>query len=311
MATTDRKPWHAAVLGLLYPGLGHLYAGGRRPGVFLLIGVPVILMPALVAAAIHLPRPLNLLGIYGGVVGVLGWGAVGGAIAARNASRPYSLRWFNRWWAYLTLVLLAGFVITPLSSAFTHRFVGQTFRIPSAAMEPTILVDDFLLAVSNLRAPARDEITIFRSVEVPDLLLIKRAVGVGGDTLEMRGGRLIRNSQLIQEPYTSATDPTSEADPLQVQQMRKWQVPLLVGRDSADYQPSLRTWGPIALPANTFFDLGDNRDASYDGRYYGPVPNQNAVGRPSTIYYSFDPRTYKLLPPLTAVRWSRLGRVPH
>jgi signal peptidase I len=308
--TTDRKPGRAAVLGLLYPGLGHLYAGGRRPGVFLLIAVPFILGPAFAVAAIHFPRPLNLLAIYGGVIGVLGLGSAGGAVAARKASRPYSLRWFNRWWVYVGLVLLNAYVFFPLSRAFTQQFIGQAFRIPSAAMEPGILVGDFLFAASNPRPPAHGEIVVFRSVEEPDLLLIKRAVGLGGDTLEMRAGRLFRNGHPVQEPYTSTTDPTFEADSRGVQQMVAWQVPLLVGRDSVDYKPTLRTWGPVALPPSTFFDLGDNRDASYDSRYYGPVPNANTIGRPRTIYYSFDPMTYKPLAPLTAVRWGRLGRVP-
>ena len=152
-------------------------------------------------------------------------------------------------------------------------------------MAPTILPGDYLYVDSNAGPPAPGEIVAFRSVEDADLRVLQRVVAVGGDTLEMREGQLRRNGQLVGEPHAVSTDPATQADSQSVMTMRTWQPPLLT-RDAAGYLPSLRTWGPIVVPQGTFFDLGDNRDGSYDSRYYGPVPTVNIVGRARAVYYS-------------------------
>ena len=307
--SNDRKAWIAAILGLAYPGLGHLYAGRLRSAVALMASVPLLLGPLLVAGAVHLPRPLNVVAWWGGVVGVLLLGSVGGARAARRAPRPFRPGHANRWWVYAGLILLAAFVLAPLSGSVSRRYVGESGRIPFGAMEPTVLAGDFLFVDRNTRPPAPGDIVAFRSVEEPGLTVLRRAVAVGGDTIEMRAGQLLRNGQVVVEPHAVSTDPATEADPRRVRQMLAWQAPRLA-RDTAGYLPSLRTWGPIIIPPNTFFDLGDNRDASYDGRYYGPVPVTNVVGRPRTVYYSFDPSSYRPVAVVTSVRWGRLGFIP-
>jgi signal peptidase I len=92
--------------------------------------------------------------------------------------------------------------------------------------------------------------------------------------------------------------------------MREWQLPHLVNRDPATYQPDLQDWGPVVVPRDSFFMMGDNRDSSYDGRYWGFLPRQNVRGRPLVVYFSYDPSSWRALPFLTAVRWSRLFTSP-
>ena len=85
--------------------------------------------------------------------------------------------------------------------------------------------------------------------------------------------------------------------------MRAWQLPHYVGRDPATYRPTTHDWGPIVIPPGHYFVMGDNRDASYDGRYWGFLPRDHLVGRPLLIYFSYatDP---------LRIRWNRIFRRP-
>jgi hypothetical protein len=89
--------------------------------------------------------------------------------------------------------------------------------------------------------------------------------------------------------------------------MRRWQSLHLTGNRNAEYQPDLSDWGPLLVPPRFYLALGDNRDHAYDGRYWGFVPAANIMGRPSVVYWSYDKESYKPIPRLFAVRWSRIG----
>jgi signal peptidase I len=161
-----------------------------------------------------------------------------------------------------------------------------------------------------VREPKRDDILVFDSVEEEGLKVVKRLIGMPGDTLSMEDGELFRNGHRVNEPYVVHSDPTRSEDPIQRAKMREWQLPHLVHRDPAAYQPDLQEWGPIVVPADSFFMMGDNRDSSYDGRYWGFLPRKNVRGRPLVVYFSYDPSSWRALPFLTAVRWTRLFTAP-
>ena len=216
-------------------------------------------------------------------------------------------------------------VVAPVVWFFLRTFLVEAFRIPSGSMEHTLLIGDFLFVNKALygaevpfvhthlpavREPKRDDILVFDSVEEEGLKVVKRLIGVPGDTLSMEAGQLFRNGQRVDEPYVVHGDPHRSEDPIQRAKMREWQVPHLVQRDTATYQPDLQDWGPIVVPADSFFMMGDNRDSSYDGRYWGFLPRANVRGRPLIVYYSYDPSDWRPLPFFTAVRWGRIFTMP-
>jgi signal peptidase I len=204
-----------------------------------------------------------------------------------------------------------------------RTFLIEGFRIPSGSMENTLLIGDWLFVNKALygaeipftgvhlpafRNPRRNDLVIFKSVEEPRLTVVKRLIGMPGDTLSMEDNQLSVNGRPAEEPWVIRTDPLADhEDP----KMRTWQVRYLVrDRDTTTYRPTLKNWGPIVVPPDSFFVMGDNRDSSYDSRYWGFLGRDRIRGRPLIIYYSYDPSGVLPLPFLTAIRWGRLLHRP-
>lgn len=207
-----------------------------------------------------------------------------------------------------------------------RSYVVEAFRIPSPSMENTLLVGDFLfvdktgyggqfqvpflgwrfLRFPGYAAPHRDGIVIFRSVEdsTPNLDVVKRLLGVPGDTLQMISDTLIRNSRRLDEPYAlHLAEGQGETAPALLEQMRTRQLRHYAGRDSAHYHPTPHTWGPLVVPPDSFWVMGDNRDNSWDSRYWGFLPRSHVEGRPLIIYMSVAVDPFR-------IRWNRLLRHP-
>jgi signal peptidase I len=203
-------------------------------------------------------------------------------------------------------------------------FLFQAFHIPSPSMEKTLLIGDVLFVNKALygaevplihkrlpafREPHAGEIVIVRS-PIEDLLLVKRLAAVAGDTVAMRDGHLVRNGKMVDEPWLSLVNPAPEMGAGVADRMHRWQAPYLVGIDSSTYHPDLRNWGPIVVPPGKMVLLGDNRDESFDSRYYGLVPRENLRGSPLFIYWSYQPDSWRALPLITTLRWRRLFTIP-
>jgi signal peptidase I len=206
-----------------------------------------------------------------------------------------------------------------------RTFLIEAFRIPSGSMENTLLIGDFLFVnkaiygaevpftgwhLPAFREPRRGDVLVFDSIEEEGLKVVKRLIGMPGDTLAMHGGVLYRNGKAVDEPYVRHDNPTKSESPEFRQKMHDWQVKRLVG-DTTGYAPDLQDWGPIVVPPDSLFMMGDNRDLSYDGRYWGFLPRENVRGTPLIIYYSYDPSSWKVLRPITAIRWDRIFTRPH
>ncbi|MBI4420810.1 MAG: signal peptidase I [Gemmatimonadetes bacterium] len=209
---------------------------------------------------------------------------------------------------------------------FLRSYLIEAFRIPSPSMENTLLVGDFLfvnkvafggefelpfVGLRFLRLPGystahHDQVVIFRSVEdsTPNLNIVKRIIGEPGDTLQMIRDTVYRDGRPLPEPYALhlAGAPVSD-DPFRLHQFRAWQLPHYVGADPAGYHPTSHDWGPIVVPRGHYFMMGDNRDESYDSRYWGFLPQAHVVGRPLVIYMSVAARPFR-------IRWNRLLRHP-
>jgi signal peptidase I len=193
-------------------------------------------------------------------------------------------------------------------------------------MENTLLIGDFLfvnkaiyggqieipltglrgLQVPGYAEPGRDGIVVFRSVEdsTPNLDIVKRLIGVAGDTLQMVHDTVVRNGHRLDEPYALhlAQGPEPENE-FQLRQMRTRQLLHYVGRSPALYHPTTHDWGPIVVPPDSFWVMGDNRDESYDSRYWGFLPRSHVVGRPVIIYMSVATDPFR-------IRWNRLLKHP-
>jgi len=198
-------------------------------------------------------------------------------------------------------------------------FFLQTFVITSGSMENGLLVGDLLVAnrmafganipwtearLPGYRSPNRGDVVVFDPHHDIDQMLVKRLVGLPGDTLQMIEGALLLNGIPRDEPYVKHENPGSDAPAPEM----AWQSEyLLPSQEPATYTPTRDTWGPLVVPEGHYFMLGDNRDASYDSRYWGPLAVWRVEGKAEFIYYSFDRSLQKPFPWLTSVRWKRIG----
>jgi signal peptidase I len=203
-----------------------------------------------------------------------------------------------------------------------RTFVLEPFTIPTASMEGTILVGDFLLVnkavygaeipgtpvrLPALHEPVLGEVVVFTPPHDPEKNYVKRLVGVGGDVLEMREKVLYRNGEPLEEPYVQHLDGRGDA----FHPRMRWQRGYLAdGADGGGYRPSRDNWGPILVPPGRLFVLGDNRDNSEDSRYWGFVTRESLRGRPWRVYYSSDTTGGSGFDWLREVRWDRIwGKV--
>jgi len=211
-----------------------------------------------------------------------------------------------------TLVLAAVLFV------LVRTFLIEAYRIPTGSMENTLLVGDFLLVnkavygtripgtemrLGAFREPALGDVVVFHPPHEPGRNYVKRVVGVPNDTLEMRDKRLYRNGMLADEPWARHDDDRGDS----VHPDMRWQSGYLIASGRRKYQPTRDNWGPIVVPPDRYFVLGDNRDNSEDSRYWGFVEREKIRGQPWRVYYSFVSATESSLPLLRRVRWGRIG----
>lgn len=235
----------------------------------------------------------------------------------KAAPQPRSVsRWAWEWVKSIVVALCIWFVV--------RAMVVEAFRIPSSSMENTLLVGDFLFVnkalygaevpfihtrLPKFRDPRLGDIVVFDSKTEQGVSVVKRVIGMPGDTLEMKNTVLYRNGKKTDEPFALWTNP--EPTPEETPEMRQWQLDyLLPSVNKQTYEPDRRTWGPIVVAPDSYFVMGDNRDNSYDSRYWGFLDRRSIRGRPLFVYYSYDNSSWRALPFITAIRWSRIGHEP-
>jgi signal peptidase I len=196
------------------------------------------------------------------------------------------------------LASLAGVLVTGL---FIVTFILQAFEIPSSSMEDTLLIGDHLFVnreqfsapthwlgrLMPYRDVRRDEVAVFLSPEQPGLFLVKRIIGVPGDRIHLRDDEVYRNGVKLVEPFVRHkraqrnpyTDNFPAVPPSEMFGVRneKWAAEL----------PSHIEGDDIVVPPDSYFAMGDNRDVSYDSRFWGFVPRKNLIGHPMFVYWSF------------------------
>jgi signal peptidase I len=235
--------------------------------------------------------------------------------ALRDLNRKRSGLDFLGEWAKIFFVSVLLFVVI-------RTFFVEAFKIPSGSMENTLQIGDFLLVnklvygaevpfthkrLPRIRDPQRGDVIVFEYPEDPTKYFVKRLEGVPGDTVEMRDGTLIRNNAAVVERYVEHTEPDMDPAPEDFRWQRDYLVKTAAAAGAA-YHPSRNNWGPLVVPKGSYLALGDNRDNSFDSRYWGWVADSLIKGRPFVIYYSYAPDSSDhSLAWLTRIRWSRLG----
>ncbi len=177
---------------------------------------------------------------------------------------------------------------------FIRTFIVQAFKIPSGSMKETLLIGDHILVNKFLygvklpfvsatiipyKEPQRGDIVVFKFPEDPDKDFIKRVVGVAGDVVESRDKRIFVNHKPLNHDFGIHKD--SRMIPGNIQP-----------RDN---------FGPLVVPENSLFVMGDNRDHSYDSRFWGFVNLKSVKGKAFLIYWSWDKSNF-------GVRWKRIGQ---
>ncbi len=168
--------------------------------------------------------------------------------------------------------LAAGFLSCLLIAVFTAVFIIQAFRIPSGSMEPLLKAGDRILVfkpvygfripfsgkkILSFFRPERGKPVVFRFPKDSEEIFIKRCMGLPGDIIELKSGRLFVNGVEQAESYAfHSGTPSAPGD-----------------------------FGPYRVPHNCWFMLGDNRDESFDSRYWGPVRTEDLIGNPFLVYW--------------------------
>lgn len=196
--------------------------------------------------------------------------------------------------------VLEAIVLAFVLAMIIRSSVIEAYKIPSGSMLDTLLVGDRLLAnkfAYGVKLPFTDYVLVDTSdPQVGDVMVfayppdqsknfIKRVVGVPGDVIEVRNKQLYRNGQAVQESYIKHIDPT--------------------------YDPRRDNYGPVTVPADSYFMMGDNRDNSEDSRYWGFLPRNLIKGKAWRIYWSSGNKTGDAGASGfedVGIRWSRIGR---
>jgi len=198
--------------------------------------------------------------------------------------------------------------VAVILALFVRTFVVQAFKIPTGSMENNLLIGDHLLVNKFVYAPTlstwenkvlpidpirRGEILVFKYPEDPDRDFIKRVIGLPGETLELRNKKVYINGKPLDEPYVRFLYPASDQKP-----------------GDADFTSFdvRENYGPVTVPPDHYFMMGDNRDNSQDSRYWGFMPRDYVKGRALFVYFSFGEEQSGLF---SNIRWTRMFHQIH
>lgn len=218
-----------------------------------------------------------------------------------------------------TLEWLKSLGVAVVLFLILRTFVIQTFVITSGSMEQTLLVGDFLMVnrlalgsrvpgtsirIPGYSEPRRGQIIVFDPPHEDELMLVKRLIGMPGDTLEMRNKVLYLNGEAQVEPYAEHLDQGGDDRHPWMEWQREHVLDTV---DRSAYRPSRDNWGPIEIPEGRYFMLGDNRDRSLDSRYWGLLERWRLEGRAVFIYFSYNKGSFRPFPWLREIRPGRIG----
>jgi signal peptidase I len=202
-----------------------------------------------------------------------------------------------------TVEFLASLASVLVTGLFIITFIVQAFEIPSSSMENTLLIGDHVFVdrikfapktswidhINPYREIHHNDIVVFLSPVEPGLFVVKRIIGVPGDRIHLKDGVVYRNGEKLDEAkyvvhkrgdYSPYRDNFPAVPPEYAE-----------SPPAPEWAVSMRQYvqgGDIVVPPNSYFGMGDNRDVSYDSRFFGFIPKENVIGQPLFIYWSFE-----------------------
>jgi signal peptidase I len=291
-----RKPWLAALMSMVVPGLGQLYNGSTRGPIVALFVSGLFTVTAMIFLFDSLPK--LACAVLGGLLIDLIF-----AVHAWRQARELmevELKKFQRWWAYLLYAVLLYAIPDAYGLLMPTRI--QSFQIPSQSMLPTLLVGDRLVADGWAywgKDPKRGDVIVFDYPRDPKIKYVKRVIGVAGDIVELRQGELYLNGKMV--PQRRSGKPNTFEN--------GWEhVEYIENLEGVEHpifrvQPmQVSDFGPVTVPEGQFFTLGDNRDRSNDSRVWGFVKREEILAQMRYVYFSWDTMTSR-------IRQERLGEI--
>ena len=254
-----RRPWLAALLGLLFPQVAMAYVG--RLGMGLLLGVILLSVVAVMGRSGLIQ---GVAGYWGLAAFVVGWMLFHVGFpwwVARRHRRAYRLRWYNRWYAYALLALLFPLIYSGILRSRAELLGYATYRFASSSMATTLMPGDVVMVDTRaafLREIRRNDLVVYRRATGPDFM--HRVIGLPGEEIVVTAEGVTVDGVRLDEPFAHGPD----------------------------YAPGM-TATRLKLGTGDYYLMGDNREHSLDSRYIGPIGAADMLGRASAIVYSAEP----------------------
>lgn len=247
-----RKPWLAALMSLVSPGWGQLYNGQLKKAVVLygaMLLVGTLMLASFGSFALLASSLVLLIAVH--------VAASAEAYLRAGRLRDYTLRPINRWWVYVLVIVLNIGVSSLMEVTVMGNY--KAYKVSSVSMLQSMQVGDrFMVRLLDAEVPLeRGDIAIFIEPE-GKRDFVKRVIGLPGESIEMRNKEVFINGHRLDEPY--------------------------VFHSKENYLPLRDEYGPKTLGVDEYFMLGDNRESSYDSRFFGPIPRSEIKGRAEYVY---------------------------
>jgi signal peptidase I len=268
----SRKPAVAAILSLAAAGLGHVYAGRPWQAALMVIASAIA---ANLSLATFLYSDLGwtsiLLAVLLPIVAALSI-AVHSAFIASRVPADQPLKAYQRWYVYVLFFVVAAIL--------TFKMIGmwgefKTYRVPTSSMEDAIMPGDFFLAKMSAydrHEPSRGDVVILIYPVDGKTVYVERCVGLPGDSILIEDKTLFVNGVPAIEPSTIKF------------------IDATVLKRGDNERDTRDNFGPYVVPPDSYFVLGDNRDNSYDSRYWRCAKRRHIIGKAQVIYWSADMR---------------------
>ena len=269
-----KEPWVTLFLNAIFPGLGQIYAKRTIRGI-VIIGVAFLLLCIAFIGVLFLVNPdvvLTKTFVISGIVVIILviaftiFTLIDGWICVRKYNISNNVKHANMTFRIVAIVACLILFFTPTThtpiAAYIRNSVIQAFKIPSHGMAPTLQIGDRIFV--NKRAyltvmPQRGDIIVFKNPQDMKKSFLKRVVGLPGETLEIKDGKVIINGNAVESKfhYYNAGDYGKESE-------------------------------KIEIPLNNYYVLGDDSESSRDSRHFGFIPSKYIIGKATKIYWPLE-----------------------